>query len=96
MVRLAQSGDHFPFDEASAMGTLGAETLLVVSRAVVVAFLAEEAALRERRLAHVALEALDVEVFVLYAQHLARTLLLAALAMRLPCFFSVFVKEKKK
>ena len=82
VVRLAESGDHFPLDEAAAMGALGAEALLVVTRAVVVAVLAEEAALGERRLANAAFEARDVEVFLLDAQHLARALLLARLAVR--------------
>lgn len=85
MVRLAESGDHFPLDEAAAMGALGAEALLVVTRAVVVAVLAKEAALRERRLANAALEARDVEVSVLHAQHLSRALLLARLAVRFTC-----------
>lgn len=83
MVRLPQSGDHFPFDEASAMRTLGAETVLIIPRAIVVAVFAKEASLCQRILADAALETLDVEIFVLHAKHLARAFLLAALTMRL-------------
>ena len=83
MVRLPQSGDHFPLDEQSAMRTLGAETVLVISCAVVVAVFAEESALGQRILADAAFKALDVEVLVLDAQNLARALLLATLTLRL-------------
>ncbi len=83
MVRLPQSGDHFPLDEESAMGALGAETVLVISRAVVVAVFAEETALGQRILADAAFEAADVEVLVLDAQHLSGAFLLATLTLRL-------------
>lgn len=83
VVRLAERGHHFALDEAAAMGALGAEAVLVVPRAEVGAVLAEEAALGERRVAHGAFEARDVEVLVLHAEHLAGALLFARLAV---CF----------
>ena len=53
--------------------------------AVVGALAGEEAPLREAGVALGALEAADVEVLVLHAQHLAAALLLARLAEGLPC-----------
>ena len=91
VVRLAESADHFPLDEAAAIGALGAEAFLVVARAVVVAIFAEEAALRERRVANVAFEARNVEVLLLDAQHLARALLLARLTVRFTYFNTRFI-----
>ena len=82
MVRLPQSGDHFPLDEQSAMRAFGAETVLVISGAVVVAVFAEEPALSQRILAYTAFEAADVEVLVLDAQHLSGAFLLAILTLR--------------
>lgn len=65
------------------MGALGAEAILVVPRAIILAVFAEESTLGQRSLTDAAFEALDVEVLVLDAQHLTRALLLAALALRL-------------
>lgn len=85
MVRLAQSGDHFPFDESSAMRTFGAETVLVVFRAIVFAIFTEETALSQRIVADATFEARDVEVLVLDAEHLAGAFLLATLTLRFAC-----------
>lgn len=66
------------------MGALGAEAILVVPRAIILAVLAEESTLGQRCLTDATFEALDVEVLVLDAQHLTRALLLATLTLRLP------------
>jgi len=46
VVCLAKSGDHFPFDEFPTMGTLGAEEVLVIFSAEIIAIFAEESSLR--------------------------------------------------
>lgn len=87
VVGLAQRGHHLALDVLAARGAFGAVQLLVVGGAVVVALLAEEAALGQRLVALGALEAGLVEVPVSHPQHLARALLLAPLAvyLRLSC-----------
>lgn len=84
VVRVAERRHHLALHVLVADGAFGAELALVVGRAVVGAVLAEEPALRQRVAAHFALEAGDVEVLVLHAQHLPGAFLLAALAVRLP------------
>ncbi len=80
VVGLAESADYLTLDELEADVALGAVEILVALGAVVVAVLAEEAAPGQRVGALAALEAVNVEVLVLNAQHLARDLLLAGLA----------------
>lgn len=84
VVRVAEGSHHLALHVLAAHGALGAELPLVVRRAVVGAILAEEAALGQRVAAHFTLEASDVEVLVLHAQHLSGAFFLTALAVRLP------------
>ena len=92
VVRLAQRRHHLAFDESAAMGALGAEPILVVPRAVVVAVFAKESSLSQRALANAALEAVDVEVLVLHPEHFTGALLLAGLTLRFPC---KYLRRKK-
>lgn len=81
VVGLSEGGDNLALDKPLAGGAFGSEQLLVVFGTVIAAVLAEESSLRQRVVAHAALEAACVEVFVLHPQHLARALLLAAFAL---------------
>lgn len=64
-------------------GAFGPEVTLVITSAVVGVILREETTLRQRTAAHLTLETLRVEVFILHAQHFTRTFLLARLTQGL-------------
>lgn len=96
MVCVAHGRDDLSLDVVLANGTFGSERLLVVSDAVVVVVLGEEAADRQRLAALYALKAALVEVFVGHPQHLARALLLAfgAVDFRFTCRRDVRIIER--
>lgn len=64
VVCLSQRGDHFPLDEAAAVGAAGSEVCLVALGAEVGAVAREEAALAEVGAAALAVEAVRVEKVV--------------------------------
>lgn len=85
MVGVAERGDHLALHVLVAGGAARAERALVIVWAVVVAVLAEEAALGERRGARAAREAGRVEVLVGHPEHLAAALAAAHRAHHLAC-----------
>lgn len=67
VVGFTQCSDNLAFHVIVAGGALGAKVTLIVSRAIVAAILAEEAALGQRVAANFTLETLRVEVLLLHA-----------------------------
>lgn len=93
MVGVAERGHDLALHVLVAGGAARAERALVVLRAVVVAVLAEEAALGERGGARAAREARRVEVLVRHAQHLAAALAAARRAHHFACNTTAYILQ---